>query len=150
MLFTANHIALLFIALFLGVVLGLMLSGRGKYKRLWQEEQRARRQEIREREERNTAIERRRVEEAPPPARHVAPSDATVDARHDDLTRIRAVSAHDQRTLNEAGYHSYEQIADMSDEQQASLEGRLGLHPGSIAHDQWREQARQLASDRGR
>ena len=35
MSFTPNEIALLLVALLAGLVLGLMMSGRGKYKRLW-------------------------------------------------------------------------------------------------------------------
>ena len=46
MAFTLNEIILLVIALLVGLVLGLMMSGRGKYKRLWRDEQMAHRQTI--------------------------------------------------------------------------------------------------------
>ena len=44
MSFTMNDLALLLIALIIGWILGLMMSGRGKYKRLWRDEQIAHRE----------------------------------------------------------------------------------------------------------
>ena len=46
--------------------------------------------------------------------------------------------------MNEAGYHRYGQIAGLNAEQEATLEARLGLKPGTIAHEDWRGQARSL------
>ena len=129
MAFTLNEILLLVIALFFGLVLGLMISGRGKYKRLWREEQLAHRQTIKDRDARISAA--------------AAPvSDDR--ARSDDLTRIRGITSSDAAALQESGYHSYGQVGAMSDEQQAMLESRLGREPGTIEREEWRVQARLL------
>ena len=61
MSFTMNDLALLLIALIVGWLLGLMMSGRGKYKRLWRDEQIAHRTVLKERDgairERDARIE---------------------------------------------------------------------------------------------
>lgn len=138
MAFTLNEIALLLIALLIGLVLGLMISGRGKYKRLWRDEQLAHRQTIKERDAHVAAA--------------AAPSAVRADGARtqDDLTRIRGISAGDAAALNEAGYHSYAQIGAMTDEQQATLEARLGREPGVIAREEWRTQARLLETGKVR
>jgi len=109
MAFTLNEISLLVIALFVGLLLGLIMSGRGKYKRLWRDEQMAHRQTIRERDARVAA----------------APANVRDDPNgRDDLSRIRGISAKDAAALHEAGYHRYDQVGAMTDEQQAALEAR--------------------------
>lgn len=133
MAFTLNEILLIVIALFFGLVLGLMISGRGKYKRLWREEQLAHRQTIKDRDAHISAA-------AAPPTAPV--SDDRV--RSDDLTRIRGITSSDAAALQESGYHSYGQVGAMSDEQQAMLESRLGREPGTIEREEWRVQARLL------
>ena len=80
MAFTLNEIILLVIALLVGLVLGLMMSGRGKYKRLWRDEQIAHRQTLKERDARIAAV--------PPGVGHDR-------ADRDDLTRVRGISAAD-------------------------------------------------------
>ncbi|MGE4307309.1 MAG: hypothetical protein AB7E24_25140 [Novosphingobium sp.] len=148
MTFTLNDIALLILALLIGFVLGLMVSGRGKYKGLWRSEQRAHREAVEERDariaaanERISALEHRSEPIGPGTAAAVA--GAAAHGR-DDLTHIRGISDQDEISLNEAGYHRYSQIATLNVEQQAMLEARLGREPGLIAHDQWPEQARLL------
>jgi predicted flap endonuclease-1-like 5' DNA nuclease len=136
MAFTLNEISLLVIALIAGLLIGLMLSGRGKYKRLWRDEQMAHRQTIRDRDARLAAA----------PAA-TARDDGT---GRDELTRIRGISAKDAAALHEAGYHRYDQIGAMSDEQQAALEARLGREPGTIAREEWRTQARLLETGKVR
>ena len=133
MAFTLNEILLIVIALFFGLVLGLMISGRGKYKRLWREEQLAHRQTIKDRDAHISAA-------AAPPAAPVS-DDRT---RSDDLTRIKGITSSDTAALQESGYHSYGQVGAMSDEQQAMLESRLGREPGTIEREEWRVQARLL------
>ena len=133
MTFTLNYIALILIALVAGLLLGLMTSGRGKYKRLWRDEQLAHRQTIKERD---TLIHT-------PVSGRVSPVRSHGEG-HDDLTRIRSISAQEAAILNEAGYHNYAQMSGMSDEQQATLEGRLGRTPGTIAHEEWKIQAKLL------
>jgi predicted flap endonuclease-1-like 5' DNA nuclease len=135
MAFTLNEISLLVIALFVGLLLGLIMSGRGKYKRLWRDEQMAHRQTIRERDARVAA----------------APANIRDDPNgRDDLSRIRGISAKDAAALHEAGYHRYDQVGAMTDEQQAALEARLGREPGTIEREEWRTQARLLENGKVR
>ena len=135
MAFTLNEISLLVIALFVGLLLGLIMSGRGKYKRLWRDEQMAHRQTIRERDARVAA----------------APANIRDDPNgRDELSRIRGISAKDAAALHEAGYHRYDQVGAMSDGQQAALEARLGREPGTIEREEWRTQARLLANGKVR
>jgi len=135
MAFTLNEISLLVIALFVGLLLGLIMSGRGKYKRLWRDEQMAHRQTIRERDARVAA----------------APANVRDDPNgRDDLSRIRGISAKDAAALHEAGYHRYDQVGAMTDEQQAALEARLGREPGTIEREEWRTQARLLENGKVR
>ena len=133
MAFSLNEILLLVIALCFGLVLGLMVSGRGKYKRLWREEHLAHRQTIKDRDERLSAA--------------VAPTTvatASHEVGSDNLTLIRGITSQDAAALHDSGYHSYRQIGAMNDEQQATLEARLGREPGTIARQEWRVQARLL------
>ena len=135
MAFTLNEISLLVIALFVGLLLGLIMSGRGKYKRLWRDEQMAHRQTIRERDARVAA----------------APANIRDDPNgRDELSRIRGISAKDAAALHEAGYHRYDQVGAMTDEQQAALEARLGREPGTIEREEWRTQARLLENGKVR
>ncbi|WP_066699023.1 hypothetical protein [Sphingobium amiense] len=152
MSFTMNDLALLAIALVIGWILGLMTSGRGRFKRLWQDEKVAHRTALKDREARLEASEAR-VREL---ERHAAPvsaggaSAATVAAAapgRDDLSRISGISQREEVALNEAGYQRYGQIAALNAEQEATLEARLGLSPGTISRDDWRGQA--VALERG-
>lgn len=58
MTFTLNEITLLVIALAVGLVIGMMMGG-GRYKRLWREEQMARRDATQAREARFEALDSR-------------------------------------------------------------------------------------------
>lgn len=137
MAFTPNEFLLLLIALAVGLVIGLMISGRGKYKRLWRQEQIAHRQAISERDARM-------------PAAEVPSREADVAGARNDLTRIGTISERDEAALNEAGYTRYGQIADLNEEQQGTLERRLGRKPGTIAREEWPMQARLLDSGKVR
>jgi len=148
--FTMNDLALLVIALLIGWILGLMMSGRGKFKRLWQEERVAHRTGIKDRDARLEAANARIVELE----RHSAPIGAgtatTIGGAvrgRDDLSRISGISQREEVALNEAGYHRYGQIAALNAEQEATLEARLGLTPGTITRNDWRGQA--LGLERG-
>ena len=147
MTFTLNEIALLILALLVGLVLGLITSGRGKYKRYWRDEQLAHRQALTERDARLTAAQER-IAELERQSGPIGPgtAEAIAGAVHgrDDLSRIHGITAHDEIALNEAGYHRYRQIAAIGSEQEAALETRLGLKQGIIAREEWREQARLL------
>jgi len=147
MIFTPNEIALLLVALLAGLVLGLMMSGRGKYKRLWREEQSAHHHAIRDRDTRLNAANER-IGELERQSAPIAPGTATTVAGgvhgRDNLSRINGISQTQEIALNEAGYHRYGQIAALNGEQEATLEARLGLKPGTIAHEDWRGQASAL------
>lgn len=144
MSFTMNDLALLAIALVIGWIFGLMMSGRGKFKRLLQEEKIAHRTALKDRDTRLEAADKRIAELE----RHSAPigvgtAAAVGGAVHgrDDLSRISGISQREEVALNEAGYHRYGQIAALNAEQEATLEARLGLTPGTITRNDWRGQA---------
>ena len=147
MIFTPNEIALLVIALLIGLLLGLIMSGRGKYKRYWREEQLAHAQAVKDRDARLTASQERiaELERQSVPA-HGGAAPGTIQRAHDrdDFSRIRGITPQDEIALNEAGYHRYDQIAAISAEQEAELETRMGLKRGVISREEWREQARLL------
>lgn len=138
MSFTLNDIALLLVVLLAGLVLGMMMSGRGKYRRLWQDEKAAHRQTVKDRDTRIAAAdERYRELERDRP---VAPA-AMAGSGPDDLSRIGGINAAQEQALGAAGYHRYGQIATLNAEEEATLEQRLGLKPGTIVQERWREQA---------
>ena len=68
--------------------------------------------------------------------------------RPDDLARIRGIDEPLARQLNEQGIASYGDVERLSDADAANLERRLALRDGTIARDEWREQARLLAAGR--
>ncbi|MDB5683147.1 MAG: hypothetical protein JWM75_845, partial [Sphingomonas bacterium] len=68
--------------------------------------------------------------------------------RRDDLTLIRGIDRSEETRLNDAGIHSYRDIAGLSADQESALEARLGYGRGRIVHEQWRDQADLLAHDR--
>ncbi|MET0248909.1 MAG: hypothetical protein ABW164_04190 [Sphingobium sp.] len=151
--FNLNQIALIVVLFVIGLLLGGMMSGRGKYKRLWRDEQAAHRTMVKDRDARLSAANERIAElerQRNDGPIGVGTGAAVAGAVHgrDELTQIRGVTSQEEIVLNEAGYHRFGQIARMSDEQQATLEGRLGLRPGTITRDEWREQARALDSGR--
>lgn len=148
MSFTMNELALLAVALLIGLVLGAMMGRGGKYKRRWRDEERAHQLIIKDRDARLNAANERIAELEKRGAGPIGPGTAAAVAGavhgRDVLSRISTISSSDEIALNEAGYHRYRQIAGLSEEQQATMEARLGLRPGTIARDEWREQARLL------
>ena len=141
MSFTLNDIALLLVVLLAGLVLGMMMSGRGKYRRLWQDEKAAHRQSVKDRDARIAAADGR-VSELER-ERPVAVAPVATDGP-DDLSRIGGISAAQETQLRTAGYHSYGQIAAMGAGDEATLEQQLGLKAGTITQERWREQAAML------
>lgn len=146
MAFTTNEMILLLIALGVGLLIGLMISGRGKYKRLWREEQQAHFEEQRA----HRAAIRERDARMPPVAASSPPEEPDLPGARNDLTRIRTISDKDEAALNDAGYRRYGQIADLTEEQQGALERRLGRKPGTIEQEEWPLQARLLESGKVR
>jgi predicted flap endonuclease-1-like 5' DNA nuclease len=144
MSFTLNDIALLLVALAIGLILGLMMSGRGKYRRAWRDEQAAHRAMVKDRDAQLETANARIIELEKRTVPVGAAPVAGVATERDDLSRIKGLSQAQEVSLNEAGYQRYGQIAALDSEQEAALEARLGLTPGTIARENWREQARTL------
>lgn len=109
---------------------------------------------IAELERRNTALEAdlRSAHVAVPAA--PLPADAPRrgawlgSGKADDLAPIRGINAPIATRLNEAGIATYADLEALTDDEAAALEHRLDLREGTIAQDEWREQARLLAADR--
>ncbi|MBC9034984.1 hypothetical protein IAG41_21540 [Sphingomonas sp. JC676] len=64
----------------------------------------------------------------------------------DNLSRIRGVDIARERQLNDMGVKTYREIETMTGDEEAALEKRLGIPSGTIANEQWREQASLLQS----
>lgn len=147
MVVSTNLLILTGVVLAIGLLLGLMMSGRGKYKRLWREERRERERVEKDRDVRIKAANDRILElekTSGPIEAGTATAVGGGSRGRDDLSRIRGVAQQDEIRLNEAGYHRYAQVASLSAEQEAALETRLALDPGTIAREAWREQAKLL------
>jgi predicted flap endonuclease-1-like 5' DNA nuclease len=59
----------------------------------------------------------------------------------DNLSRIRGIDEAREKRLNELGIKTYREIEKMTADDEAALEQRLEMEPGSIAGEEWREQA---------
>ena len=149
--FTANQWAILALVLVLGWLLGLLSrSGGGRWRRAYEEERVAR-----EAADARAAVARQRIAdlERQIAGRTVGPGTAAsigaaAAGQRDDLSLIRGIGRTGETDLNEAGIHRYRQIEDLSAADEAALEDRLGLERGTIARDQWREQALMLRERR--
>lgn len=69
----------------------------------------------------------------------------TTHSGQDDLKKIKGIGAVIAEKLHALGYHRYEQIANLSEEEKEHIEESLTF-PGRIERDGWVEQARQLLS----
>jgi len=147
--FTANQWAIVALVLVLGWLLGLMSrSGGAKWRRAYEEEQAARiTAEKREQaaRERIGELERQLAGHPVGPGTAAAVG-AAAFGRRDDLSLIRGVGRSRETGLNEAGFHTYRQLENLSAIEADTLEARLGLPAGTVARDQWREQAAMLRS----
>jgi predicted flap endonuclease-1-like 5' DNA nuclease len=65
----------------------------------------------------------------------------------DDLSLIRGVDRGGETRLNDLHIYRYRDLTRLSAEDEAALEGRMGLEPGTIAREEWREQAALLERD---
>ena len=145
--FTFQQWVVVVLVLIAGWLLGL-LSQSGRWRREAGVE-RERRVEA----ERNLAAARERNVDAD---RHAHPIGAgaagavgaAARGHRDDLSRINGVGPLGESRLNEAGVHSYAQIAALSDSDAHVLETRLGKDQGTIAREAWRDQASMLAAGR--
>jgi predicted flap endonuclease-1-like 5' DNA nuclease len=147
--FTTNQWAILALIFVAGLLLGMMArSGSGRWRREAAAERTARIEAERTYEARIKAANARIAElEASAPAVGIGTAGAIGAAARgarDDLALIRGIGRGGETRLNEAGYHSYRDVESMSASDEAALEGRLGLDPGTIGREGWREQAAML------
>lgn len=146
MQFTANQWAILALVLVLGWLLGLLSrSGGGRWRREAAAERDARIAAERRLETANARIVE--LERSAHPVSTAGMVGGTAAGRRDDLSLIRGVGHERELRLNDAGLLSYRDVAMLSDGDVAALEGRLGLTPGTIAREQWREQAATLRDE---
>jgi len=149
-MFTTNQWVILGLVLVLGWLLGLASrSGSGRWKRAYHEERDAHALYRRENEARIEAANKRIAEldrYAPPiGAGTAAAVGAAASGRRDNLSEIRGINNDLELRLNECGIHSFRELARLDGADEAALEGRLGLEPGRIAGEAWRDQAAMLA-----
>jgi predicted flap endonuclease-1-like 5' DNA nuclease len=87
-----------------------------------------------------TPIEAAPTEAPPLPSVPPAPTGPA-----DDLTRMKGVGPKVATLLGELGITHYSQIAQLSDDDVAAIDQRLGVFEGRITRDRWVEQAGYLA-----
>ena len=147
--FTANQWAILALVLVLGWLLGLLSrSGGGRWRRAYEQERVAR-----EAAETRHAAARERIAELERTGHPVGAGTATAvgaaaAGSRDDLALVRGIGRQRELGLNENGIHSYRQVEALSAADADRLEARLGLTNGTIAREEWREQAAMLRERR--
>ncbi len=65
-------------------------------------------------------------------------------ARHDDLKRIKGIGPVMERSLNEAGIHSFEQLAKLTKPEIEQLTAAIAAFPGRIEREDWVGSARRI------
>ena len=152
MSFTINQWAILALVFVLGWLLGLLSRSDRGWRRRYEEERAAHLALRSEHDKRIAAANTRTAElDRSEPVVASAAGEAvaaTATGRRDDLTRIDGIGAHDETRLNDAGIHSFPELAAIDAEREASLEASLGYERGRIERERWREQAQLLASGR--
>jgi predicted flap endonuclease-1-like 5' DNA nuclease len=148
MSFSINELVVLALVLVLGWLLGLASrSGGAKYRdEAASERARADAAEARI-EASNTRIAELERNSHPVGAATAGSIAAAARGGRDDLALIRGIGHRGEVQVNDAGIHRFSQLASLSDHDAAALEGRLGAQPGTIAREEWREQAATLAKD---
>ena len=153
MTFSFDQLVLYLLVLILGWLLGLLSrSGGAKWRRQYEAE-RDRRIALEKAHVDRDAAARTRIAEL---ERHEPAIGATTagtvaaaaSGRRDDLSLIRGIDHVEETRLNDAGIHRFVDLSRLTDADVAALEGRLGEAPGTIAREEWREQAALLASGR--
>ena len=150
--FTTNQLAILFLALLLGWLLGLISRSGKKWRVAYEaerdariEEQRAYAETLAARDARIDDLERAHPAatlSADPTAAGHTP--ATLDLTRDDLARIEGVGSAGEARLNEEGIYRFADLANLTPEGERTLEEKLGADPGYISQERWREQAAML------
>ena len=153
MSFTINQWAILALVLVLGWVLGLLSRpGGGRWRREYERE-RAEHAALRADHDARVAAANKRIAELERHEPHVGAGTAgavaaAASGRRDDLTRVAGINSAEETRLNDAGIHSFRDIAALTAQDEAALEARLGYGRGRIAAEHWREQADALAHGR--
>jgi predicted flap endonuclease-1-like 5' DNA nuclease len=148
-----NQLAIYALVLILGWLFGLLSrSGGTMWRRKYEAERDARIALETEHNDRDVAtrariaeLERHQPAIAAGTAGTVA---AAASGQRDDLSLIRGVDQACENRLNDAGVHRFVDLSRLSDIDAVALEGRLGVSAGTIAREEWREQAALLASGR--
>jgi len=149
--YSTNDWAILLLVLILGILLGLLArGGSGRYRREAEAERAARIES--ERAEAHVRAANERIAElerhAPPIGTDTAAAvGAAARGERDDLSLIRGVDRGGETRLNDLHIYRYRDLTRLSAEDEAALEGRMGLEPGTIAREEWREQAALLERD---
>lgn len=151
--YSTNEWAILLLVLILGILLGLLArGGSGRYRREAEEERAARIEIERAYDARIKAANERIAElerhAAPIGAGTAAAVGAAASSERDDLSLIRGVDRGGETRLNDLGVHRYRDITRLSADEETALEGRMGLDVGTIAREEWREQAALLERDK--
>lgn len=160
--FTINEWAIVALVFVLGWLLGLASRSDRRWRRQYEEEraahaalrrdhddlQRDHRAHIAAADTRTADLERRAPAVTAGTVGATAVANAATPGHRDDLTRIDGIDAHDEVRLNEAGIHDYRDLAALSGNDAAALEGQLGYTQGRIDSQRWREQAARLADSR--
>lgn len=146
--FTANQWALIALVLILGWLLGLLSrNGGARWKREARDERAAREAaegRLAAADQRIAKLERGVTGIGPGAAAAVA---AAASGRRDELALIRGIDRTRETRLNETGVHGYRDLEGLTDADAAALEARLALPAGTIAREQWREQAATLRNE---
>ncbi|MBV9842087.1 MAG: hypothetical protein JOY99_11280 [Sphingomonadaceae bacterium] len=147
--FTTNQWAVLGLVLVLGWLLGLLSRSGGAKWRAEAIEERKRREAAEARiagtNARIAELERQTASQ-PIVAGTAGGIGAAAAGTRDDLSLIKGVGRAGETRLNELGYFRYRDIAELSDNEAATLEGKLGAEPGTIGREEWRDQAELLDS----
>lgn len=147
--FSTNQWAILGLVLVLGWLLGLASrSGAAKWKRAYHQERDAHVAYRAESDARIKASNERIAElnrHAPLVGAGTASAvGAAARGNRDELSKINGIDSDLEIRLNECGVHSFRDIAALNRTDEAALEGRLGLAPGTIERDAWKAQAAAL------
>lgn len=153
-----NQLAIYALILVLGWLLGLLSrSGGGAWRRKYEAEHDERLALEKTHVERDaaarariTSLEQGGLERDVTPIAPTASGSVAADpnGQRNDLTRIRGIDHANEVRLNEADIHLYGDLSRVGDDETAGLEGRIGATLGTIAREEWREQATLLASGR--
>jgi predicted flap endonuclease-1-like 5' DNA nuclease len=154
MAFSTAQWVVLGLVLVLGWLLGLLSRhGAGRYRRELAVEREKRIAAEKDRDARVAAANSRiaELERHAPPVTAAGTGGAIAAAARggrDDLSLIRGIGRTGETKLNDLGIHRFRDISALSPSEEAGLESRLALDPGTIARERWREQADLLAANR--